>query len=133
MLPQNNVKIQGFAGAFWSGFGTSELRVQLTSAHTCTLTARASRIVSRSLRQGGRDKKECVSFIRATPFSAGVSNTSILWGCILVDGRRSYNWRKDRLAINSGGHCPVPKVSRGLQPPQPPPPVFLCHTVGSTM
>ena len=29
-----NVKIQGFAGTLWSGFGTSELRVQLTSAHT---------------------------------------------------------------------------------------------------
>ena len=28
-----NFKPQGFAGALWSGFGTSELRVQLTSAH----------------------------------------------------------------------------------------------------
>ena len=37
MLPQKNFKMQGFAGAFWSGFGTSELRVQLTSAHTCAL------------------------------------------------------------------------------------------------
>ena len=33
MLPQKNFKPQGFAGALWSGFGTSELRVQLTSAH----------------------------------------------------------------------------------------------------
>ena len=27
------VKPQGFAGALWSSFGSSELRVQLTSAH----------------------------------------------------------------------------------------------------
>ena len=27
MLPQKNFKPQGFAGALWSGFGTSELRV----------------------------------------------------------------------------------------------------------
>ena len=33
MLPQKNFKSQGFAGALWSGFGTFELRVQLTSAH----------------------------------------------------------------------------------------------------
>ena len=52
MLPQKNFKIQGFADAFWSSFGTSELRVQLTSAHTLPLTARASRIVSRSQRHG---------------------------------------------------------------------------------
>ena len=33
MLPQKNFKPQSFAGALWSGFDTSELRVQLTSAH----------------------------------------------------------------------------------------------------
>ena len=32
--PQKNVKIQGFAGAFWSGFDSSELKVQMTCAHT---------------------------------------------------------------------------------------------------
>ena len=42
MLPQKKIKIQGFAGAFWSSFDTSELRVQLTSAHRRALTARAS-------------------------------------------------------------------------------------------
>ena len=36
MLPQKNLKIQGVAGAFWSGFGTYELRAQPTSAHTRT-------------------------------------------------------------------------------------------------
>ena len=55
---QKNFKIQGFACAFWSGFDTFELRVQLTSAHTRALTARASRIVSRSQRHGDRAKKE---------------------------------------------------------------------------
>ena len=53
-----NVKIQGSASAFWSGFDTSELRVQLTSAHTRALIARASRIVSRSQRYGDGAKKE---------------------------------------------------------------------------
>ena len=46
------------------------------------------------------------------------SNTSI-WERILADGRRSYNSRKDRLAIN---FAPIPKVLGGLQPPQPPQP-----------
>ena len=57
MLPQKISKIQGFVGAFWSGFGTSELRVQLTSAHTHALTARASCIVSRSQRHGDGSRK----------------------------------------------------------------------------
>ena len=35
-FPQKNFKIQGVAGAFWSGFGTYELRAQPTSAHTRT-------------------------------------------------------------------------------------------------
>ena len=58
MLPQKNLKIQGFVGAFWSSFGTSELRVQLTSAHTRALTARESPIVSRSQRRWDGAKKE---------------------------------------------------------------------------
>ena len=65
MLPQKKIKIQGFAGVFWSGFGTSELKVQLTGAHTCALTARASRIVSKNQRHGDGAKKER-AFIRAT-------------------------------------------------------------------
>ena len=40
MLRRKNFKIQGFAGAFWSSFDTSE---QPTSAHRRALTARASR------------------------------------------------------------------------------------------
>ena len=67
MLHQKNFKIQGFAGAFWSGFGTSELRVQLTSADTRALTARASRIVSRSQRHGDRAKKERAPLLEPRP------------------------------------------------------------------
>ena len=39
-LPRKIVKFRSFAGAFWSGFDTFELRVQLTSAQTRALTAR---------------------------------------------------------------------------------------------
>ena len=40
MLPQKCLKIQGVAGAFWSGFGAYELRARPT-VHTRKLTARA--------------------------------------------------------------------------------------------
>ena len=79
MLPRKKFKIQGFAGAFWSGFDTSELRVQLTSAHTRALTARASRIVSRSQRHGDGAKKERAPLLEPRPPLKGVgaSNRSI--------------------------------------------------------
>ena len=67
MLPQKNFKLKGFAGAFWSGFDTSELRVQLTSAHTCALTARASRIDSRKQRHGDGAKKERETLLEPRP------------------------------------------------------------------
>ena len=65
--PQKSFKVQGFAGAFWSGFDTFELRVQLTSAHTRALTAHASRIVSRSQRHGDGAKKERAPLLEPRP------------------------------------------------------------------
>ena len=67
MLPQKYFKIQGFTGAFWSGFGTFQLRVHLTSADTRALTARASLIVSRSRRRGDRAKKERAPLLEPRP------------------------------------------------------------------
>ena len=67
MVLQKNFKIQGFAGAFWSGFDTSELRVHLTSADTRALTARASRIVSRSQKHGEGAKKERAPLLEPRP------------------------------------------------------------------
>ena len=89
MLPQINCKIQGFACAFWSGFGTSELRVHLTSADTRALTARASRIVSRSQRHGDGAKKERAPLLEPRPPAlkgVGPSNTRI-WGCLMARWR----------------------------------------------
>ena len=65
--PPEKFKIQGFVGAFWSGFDTSELRVQLTSAHTSVPTARASRIVSRSQRHGDGAKKKRAPLLEPRP------------------------------------------------------------------
>ena len=64
---KGNGRVGGFAGAFWSDFGTSEVKVQLTSAHTRALTARASRIVSRSQRHGDEAKKERAPLLEPGP------------------------------------------------------------------
>ena len=58
-LARVNFKIQGFAGAFWSGFDTFELRVQLTSAHTrtncaCESQSREARGMGTGLKKSGR-------------------------------------------------------------------------------
>ena len=71
--------------------------------HTRALTGRASCIVSRSQRHGDGAEKERAPLLG------------------------SYNSRKDRLAIYSGGAAPVPKILGGLQPPQPP--RFLRHSL----
>ena len=65
--PPEKFKIQGFVVALWSGFDTSELRVQLTSAHTSAPTTRASRIVSRSQTHGDGAKKERAPLLEPRP------------------------------------------------------------------
>ena len=110
MVPQKNLKIQGFAGAFWSGFGTSQLRVHLTSGDTRALTVRASRIVSRSRRHGDRAKKERAPLLEPRPAAlkgVGPSNTRI-WGriygtraSVVATIREKTDW-----PLFSGGRCP---------------------------
>ena len=77
MLPQKNYKIQGFAGAFWSGFGSYELRVQLTSAHTRAL--RNCECESYSLAEHGDGaKKEHAPLLEpclSAPKGVGASDT----------------------------------------------------------
>ena len=68
---------------------------------------------------GGYETIRAPTLNSVTPTLNSVTSNTSIWERILADGRRSYNSRKDRLAINS---APVPKVLGGLQSPQPPPP-----------